>query len=219
MELVYKKKDDTTFTCWYRDFCDTLEVISLNDGEEYGPIIQLPKEVHKDWDNSDCEFTWDGETFKFKDFEALTVDELIEKVDAARAKALATGHRPWMSEHEALCTFLKYSDNIGVIAEVECFNTVIPEMGIGLKGSGSKIARVLMVPVEDRYKKTDWHYKIDLEPYGEEYKPLVGREHPYFSDFWSTVVNRPDIYRLVNLEKYLVQENPILFELTGKIHK
>lgn len=219
MELTYKKKDGSALTCWYRDFCDTLEVLGLNDGEEFGPFIHLPVEVHKDWDNLDCEFEWDGEIFQFKNFEALSVDALIQKIETARSEASRTGSRPWVNSDEALLTFFKYSTDIGIVAKVECFSTVVPYLGFGLKGTGSKIARVLMVPTEDRYKKLDWHYKIDLKAYDEEkYGTYIGREHLYFSDLWSIIVERPDIYELVNLNTYLNEPNPVLFELTGETH-
>lgn len=218
MKLIYKKKDGSTFTCWYNSFCNTLEVMKDYSDESNNPVIQLPEE-NKGWDKFDCRFEYEGETFNFKDFQASTVEELVEHVHQVQKESTDTGCRPWISEDEALCTFLKYSDKVGILAKVECFCIAVPGLGFGLKGSGSKIARALLVPCEDRYSKSEWSYKIDLKSYDEDkYRDLIGREHLYFSDLWSMIVKNPDIYCLVNLETYLSQEDPIIFEYTDEVH-
>ena len=125
---------------------------------------------------------------------------------------------PWVSEDEALATFIKYTDKIGILMPMECYTTVSPLFGIALKGTGSKIANSLMVPFEDRYQKINWSYKIDLKAYDESrYGQYIGREHPYFSDFWSSIVSGR--YKLVNLDEYTKNPDNVMFELTGEVVK
>ena len=82
--------------------------------------------------------------------------------------------------------------------DVETFDTVIPGLGFGIK-SGKDRVSMLMVPAEQKYKKNDWHYKIEFTPAKEEDRPFVGYESFYFCDFCSMLTSGRA--RLVNMEK------------------
>ena len=112
--------------------------------------------------------------------------------------AVAKKNRWLVSEHSLLATFLKETEKIGVIMDVEPFDTVVPGLGFGIK-SGNKRVPMLMVPVEHDYKKAEWHYKIEFTPAKEENRSIVGYESFYFWDFCSMLCSGHA--RLVNLEK------------------
>ena len=186
----YTLKNGRTIRCWYNDLGYFTVYTDDNSGkEEYT--------LEFDFHDEDPTVVYYGETIHINEFNYMPLEELIEKVE----EGIRINDR-WVARHEdALATLMKESDRIGFVMEVECFNTIIPGLGIGLKGSGSPKVECLMVPFEDRWNKKDWHYKVELRPDNENLRPMVGRETLYFSDLWDSVTRGVWI-KLVDREKW-----------------
>lgn len=184
----YKTESGKLIRCWYNDL-GGIDVYDDN-GKEV---------AHFNFDSEDPDptFTYNGETFHIHDFYFTPLDELIKKVNDSVEKKDRWG----VYQEEALPTLMKEADKVGFVMEVNLMDTIIPSMGIGIKSSNGPRATVLMVPFEDRWKKEDWHYKVEMRAENEQIRPIVGRETMYFSDLWSTIMMGKWI-KLVNREEY-----------------
>ena len=161
-------------------------------------LDEKTSEVLEEWEidpkDKDATFCINGETIRVEDYIFETIDTMIERLEEAVTKK----DRWLVSEEALLATFLKDTDKLGVVMDVETFDTVIPGLGFGIK-SGKDRVPMLMIPTERRYKKHDWHYKIEFTPAKEEHRPFVGYESFYFCDFCSMLTSGHA--RLVNLEE------------------
>lgn len=137
-----------------------------------------------------------GEKINVEEYDHMPLEELLDKVEECQRK----DDRWAIRQDDALATIMKESDRIGFVMEVNCFDTIVPGLGFGFKSDRIKM-EALMIPFEDRWKKNDWHYKIELMAEEEEVRPLVGRETMYFSDLWSSVMTGKWI-RIVDRNKY-----------------
>ena len=185
MTRYYRTKSGV-ITTWY----NSLGILQRLD-EKTG---EIQEELAIDPEDKDATFCINGETIRVEDFIFDPIDKMIERVEEAVAKK----DRWLVSEEALLATFLKETDKIGVVMDVETFDTVIPGLGFGIK-SGKDRVPMLMVPAEQKYKKNNWHYKIEFTPAKEENQPFVGYEAFYFCDFCSMLTSGRA--RLVNLEK------------------
>ena len=188
MKRYYKLSSGEVIPTWYNDI--GILTIMTNEG--------MDKETLEfDHRSNDPTVDYHGEIIHLNNFEFTPLDKLIEKVE----KSVAANDRWGVMSEEALATIMQESENIGFVMDVECFDTLIPCMGIGMK-SNDKTIKCLMVPFEDQWKKDDWHYKIELRPYEEALRPLVGRETMYFSDFWSMVMCDKRFIQVVDLRTF-----------------
>lgn len=196
MVRKYKLKSGNILRCWYCDFGSLVgqgELVVLDskgNEKEYYTFNSL---------SGDPTINYHGEVIHVNSFEYYTVDELIDRV-AKKRNATTDSDRYFNLEEELLNTLLRDTENVGLVGEVECFNTIIPKLGIGFKGSCSDKVKVLLVPFEHRYKKGEWHYKVEFRPEDESLMGLTGTTEWYLSDLISLIALGN--YELVNVKKY-----------------
>ena len=181
MRGIYTLKDGNRIAAYlWSEFLDG----EFYRGETDVVPIKKDKFLHDGKDRKvkveeDGSFMWGSEKIYLKDFEADTVPVMAQRIK----KAVEENDRWQVSEDEILATFLKYADDVIILADMPRFTTIIPMVGIGL--TGDETMRVACVLSEDRYKKSSWHYKITLTPNDLQDKAMVASEHLYFGDFCS----------------------------------
>lgn len=193
MRREYTLKSGKVIHCWYNRFAG---VICIQD--DNGNEIEAIKVNTED---ENATFEYEGEVIHVDDYNYMTVRELLTK---CRERAIADGKDPsdmnYLRENELLCTILKDTEHFGIVSDVECYNTIIPGLGIAFKGSGSTHLKVLTIPFERRYKKDDWHYKVELKPANDDIAQLTGSECYYFSDLVGSI--RCGHMKLVDIEDF-----------------
>lgn len=131
----------------------------------YKHIIPLYK------DDNGLYFKWDKEVFYLNDFIADTYEGLLMRLDKGED----------VSEDEMIATFLKHSDEVRVMVNLPTFEFAIPSIGLGI--TGDRTLEVLCVLTENRYKKSQWAYKLEITPMNEDYKRVVPARNYYSCDF------------------------------------
>lgn len=147
---------------------------------------------------------WNKEHIYLKDFDFMSIDQLIHKIDVA----VKTNKHWILHEDDILASLFINSDKIGFIDELSCFETIIPQIGIGI--TGSKKQEVLCKLSERLYAKDRWKYKITLVPEDEKLLGVVADRTYYFSDFCNLIM-RGNI-RVVNLDTYKDEIEPVIVE-------
>lgn len=152
----------------------------------------------------------DEECVYLKDFEYFPIDMLIQYMSSCKLEGR------YISEDIILATFMKDSENIGVLCDCPMFDAIIPEMGIGLTGDTYK--QILCVPTESRRSKNSWGYKITFEPEINGLKKFFASRDYYFSDFCKMLEDGSCV--LVNKENYKTQQalNQIMTKDDKKKH-
>ena len=138
-------------------------------------------------------FEYAGETFEVNNFMFTPLPEIIKRVN----EAVENNDRWAVRESEALATFMKESDKIGIIMNVNPFDLVIPGFGFGIKSRSSNRIQTIMVPFECMYTKDEWSYKIELHALDENIRAAVGTERFYFCDLLSGIMSGH--YKLVDI--------------------
>lgn len=189
MNRRYTLKSGEVIDCWYNDL-GSIEVYTDK---------RRSNGVRFDFDSQETDptFEWHGETVHINDFDYQPVDTLLERIQ----HGIDTKNYWEVSQEEALATIMKDTDNVGFVMDIDCFDTIIPGLGFAFKSNHGGKIRALLIPFEDRYKKKDWHYKIELHAENEKVRELTGRECTYFSDIWDAV-RRGQWITLVNRHKY-----------------
>ena len=118
---------------------------------------------------------WDGEEVYLCDYKYMPVEELCI--------ALENHNENYVFNDTVLATFLKDTENVGIVIPMKAYDTVIPQLGFGIVGE--REYEVLCVPTEHRYEKERWHYKITLECECEELRKFIPSKSYYFNDFVS----------------------------------
>ena len=196
MRLSYVRKDGSELKTYYWGY-NQLEI------EEHESSFEshLNPRVEVDFYNPDSTFVYDGDTFRFWDYQSLTVKELVDKVDSGiKELGSSNNYRVWISDDIALQTILKYHKHLGFVIETE-IPSKIPSIGLSFITSYSHKYTSLFVPFDGRYTRDGWHYKISLRPYSDEVLETVGTKDIYFSDFWSMVCQ--GIYKMVDLDSFI----------------
>ena len=203
MQRYYTLKSGETLKCWYND----LGWVTIMDDQG------MDKETLEfDRRSPDPTVEYNGETIHINNFDYTPIDEMVELVN----KAKEANDRWQVPKEKILATFMKESDKIGVVMDVEAYDTISTVLGIGFKGSRKNMLRCLMVPFEDRWKKSDWGYKIELRPESEAIAQFTGRETFYFDDLISMIFCERVNFELVNREKYR-ESHPIEIEENQKV--
>ncbi len=137
----------------------------------------------------------------FKDYEYMSVDQLIEFIDSTDEK--------WkIFDEYILATFLKDTENIGLVYKLKEFDLIASSLlGIGVTGSNSKEIECLCVPTEREYKKNEWTYKITIEAEDENLRKYYAGETYYFCDFVSHI--KDGIIKIVNKNNYKLSQNTL----------
>ena len=152
--------------------------------------------------NGELFFEYKNEKILFKNFDYMTIDQLIENLSLDESK-----YR--INNDDILATFLKDTDNIGLICELAEYDTFFAFVfGIRMTDQqhGEKI-ECLCIPTEKEYKKDEWKYKITIEAEDEELRNYCAEETYYFSDFVSHII-RGNI-KLVNRNNYKLTNNTL----------
>lgn len=127
------------------------------------------------------------------DYKYDTVDELATKIEDYKSKKDVFP----INNDQVLATLMKDTQNIGIIFDLYTYDIITP---FGISFTGSKTVPVLCTLADERYKKSDWGYKITLKPAYSEFEHIVAKRDLYFSDFCSLLCSG-DV-KIVNLHKY-----------------
>lgn len=144
------------------------------------------KEAHKKLfkDDHGIYIVWDRQKVYLNDFDAPSVDELVAKIQ----NAINNDNRWPFSSDEIWATFMKHSDEIGIIADIAVYDMIVPGLGIAFTGSNS--IETLCVPMfDDRYGKNELDYKIQFKCAIPSMEGIVSKETMYFSDFCSMILS------------------------------
>lgn len=166
---------------------------------------EIKKPVFKDKMGIFIEFN--GEKVYLKDYEYMPIDMLIKYMASCKLE------NRYVSEDIIWATFMRDTENIGVLCDCPMFEAIIPEMGIGMTGDNYK--QILCVPTESRRKKSSWGYKITLEPDIQGLKRFFATRDFYFSDFCSMLKSGDCI--LVNKDDYKTAQ--ALKQIMGECEK
>lgn len=152
------------------------------------------------WDNNEVYIIWNRKRIYLNQFDYDTVDIMSEKIDN-----YINNNGKYISDDEICATFLKDTDNLGLIVELPIYESAI--LPLGIKFTGNTTHKVLCVPTEKQYKKNNWYYKFTVECENTKYRDLFPSHHFYFSDFCSLLksghvkmVNR-DAFKKIMLQK------------------
>lgn len=181
----------------------------LLEGETYRKYIEIRKKnkdgkwsskesklpVRKDKETGGVFFNYNGEKLYCNNFNFMTVDQLIEKVN----EGLESNDRWHVRDDEILATFLKDTENLGFVTKLPVYDVIIPCMGLGL--TSDKKVDVMCVPrVDGRYPKNNWGYKITLEAENKELHESVASETYYMCDLCSSI--KSGYVKVVNRNAY-----------------
>lgn len=147
---------------------------------------------------------WNNEKVYLKLFNGYTTEELIKMVNICVKK-----EDPWILFNDDIyAAFIANNESLGFLVDMPMFETLIPQMGIGIVGS--KTTKVLCQLSEKQYKKDQWSYKVTMEPVEEKYRGVVPDKHFYFDDFCSLM--KKGQIEIVNKNTYnpesIVSESP-----------
>lgn len=186
MNTYYTLKNGTRLEVFmWDDFFDNdiwrgfAEVTQLFDGKIYGGKRgkECKKKLFKD--EKGIYIVWDSQKVYLNDFDFDTVEVMAKRI----SECVLKNDRWLVSDDEILATFMKDTDNVGIIMDMPAYDMICASLGFGIVGDNEQT--VLCVPTEKQYKKKDWHYKFTLECELEPLRQYVASRHFYFSDFCS----------------------------------
>jgi hypothetical protein len=195
MYAIYKLSDNSKVSAFL--WGDIMEIRKYTDAyqvDENGRTDQSTEtevEIHKDNDGN-LFFIWNNEKIYFDNFEYMPINELVNKIN----------NNEYVSVDDMLATFLKDTDNVGIVDYPSEYEMIIPGMGIGIVSGNRGKKPILCVPTEiDNYRKEDWHHKITITPENEELRRIYANETYYFLDLAGMLRSKKNI-QLVNKNEY-----------------
>lgn len=157
-------------------------------------------------------FVYDEEEIDLFSFEYTPIDKLIEKIEQyKRDTAENVDNSKYFTDNELTATFIKESEKIAIKMNVDILESYF---GI-IHFTNARFDHVCyMVPYEYRFKKDQWHYKIELKPAYEDYDKVVAKETYYASDLFQSIVGGH--FTLCNKEKLSEEELKLLEKVEDK---
>ena len=157
------------------------EVTQLFDNKIYGGKRgkECKKKLFKD-DNG-IYIVWDSQKVYLNDFDYDTVEVMVKRI----AECVEKNDRWLVSDDEILATFIKDTDNVGIVMDMPAYDMICASLGFGIVGDNEQT--VLCIPTERQYAKKDWHYKFTAECECESLRQVISSRHFYFSDFCSSL--------------------------------
>ena len=179
------------FSDMFEDTCireaDAVQLF-VNGKFKESPVIFYEVDAGGIW------FYKNGRKHYLRDFDCISVDKMIELIEKEREE----NSNCFMYSDELLAVMVRYCNDIGFVCNLPVFETVIPEMNIGI--TGERTEKVVCKLSEKRYKKGEWGYKITLEPADENLKGLISSREFYFDDFCRILVRGDaDLVKLVKI--------------------
>ncbi len=176
--------------------------VMQNDGKYNNRDISFPIKQDKE---GKFFFELGTEKKYIDDFDYMTVNELITRMKISDEKRPVTQEEIW-------ATFMKDTENVGMLLKVSPLDRFLLSFGIGLYSSNAdKDPVMLCVPTEKKHKKSNWSYKITFEVADEQLRDSYASKDFYFSDLVSLLYvegNKHDSYNyiceLVNKNEYLI---------------
>lgn len=182
----------------YREFIEVTPIYGDKRGRKCNKRLQK--------DEIGIYIIWNDNKIYLDQFNYMPLEVLISKINEGKEK----NDRWFVWDDDILATFLKETNKIGVVLDMQAYDMVCPQLGIGFVGE--REYSVLCVPTEKQYDKNSWHYKFTLECECEELRKYIPYRHFYFSDFCSLVksghvniVVKEDFKKNM-IEKYKEQE-------------
>ena len=157
-------------------------------------------------------FVYDDEEIDLFSFEYTPIDELIKNIEQyKRDVAENADNAKYITDNELTATFIKESEKIAIKMNVD-----ILECYFGIIHFTSAIFDHVcyMVPYEYRFKKDQWHYKIELKPAYEDYDKVVAKDTYYAADLFQSIISGH--FTLCNKEKLSEEELKLLEKVEDK---
>ena len=157
------------------------EVTQLFDGKIYGGKRgrECKKKLFKD--DKGIYIVWDSQKVYLNDFDYDTVEVMAKRI----TECVLKNDRWLVSDDEILATFIKDTDNVGIVMDMPAYDMICASLGFGIVGDN--VQTVLCVPTERQYAKKDWHYKFTAECECEVLRQMISSRHFYVSDFCSSL--------------------------------
>ena len=168
---------------------ETVEIFVWDDMLDSNPsflrtnekINGKPLKVLFDNESKKKYFIYKGEQKYFEDFEYPVYEDVVKNLSKYKYD-------------EILACLLKEADKICIIANTKRI-TELADL------CSSDEITTLMVPIEGRYNKSQWHYKIEFEPLFNSIKDFCANHTYYFTDFFSLLIE--GYIKLVNKEEII----------------
>ncbi len=136
-------------------------------------------------------FICEGERVYVSDYEALTIDELKEKL----------ANKEYVSFDLLMASLMKNADSVAFIEKRRIPDSIWPEFSIRSYCGPARYEKVLCIPTERRYSKEKWQFEIETKPLYEVELNIFGHEKYYGLDYYD---------RLVKNEVKLISRNELL---------
>lgn len=155
------------------------DVTPLYDNKIYGGHRgkECKKKLFKD--EKGVYIVWDKQKIYLNDFDY----EPVEVMSARIAECVEKKDRWLVSDDEILATFMKDTDNVGLIIDMPVYDIICAPLGFGITGDNEQT--VLCVPTERQYEKHRWEFKFTAECEREDLRAYIPSRHFYFCDFCS----------------------------------
>ena len=178
------------------------------DGKIYGGNRgkECKKKLFKD-DNG-IYIIWEDQKVYLNNFDYDTVDVMVNRI----AECVEKNDRWLVSDCEIFATFMKDTDNVGIIIDMPTYDMVFPSLSFGIVGNNEY--SVLCVPTEKQYAKNRWAYKFTVECENEELRKYIPSRNFYSSDFCSLL--KSGNIKIVNKDKFKEEMKKMLQEKTEK---
>ena len=181
--------------------------VMQNDGKYNSKDISFP--IKKDKEGKFF-FEFGTEKKSIDNFDYMSVNELITRMRVSDEKRPVTQEEIW-------ATFMKNTDNVGLLLKVSPLDKFALSFGIGLYSpNAEKDPIMLCVPTEKRYNKSNWSYKITFEVADEQLRDSYASKDFYFSDLVSLLYVKGNEHGDYNYTCELVNKNEYLRDLLIK---
>lgn len=144
---------------------------------KYGEDKSFFKTIYSD-ENGDRYFMYNKKRVYFKDYDRMSYDELMKRVEAGY----------WVTSDDILATFLNTPiEDIVIEMDVPLYSTI--SLSLGLAFTSGDTIRTICQPYLDKYKQNEWHYKMGFIPCNPELRKVCAARNYYFMDLAAMIRN------------------------------
>lgn len=162
--------------------------ISIYEIDNNQIINEIISDVYQE--NNCLFFNYENYKISVMDFDSLSVDELIEKINNNDSS---------ITDSVIYWTLIKDTENVAIIDKRQVPDSIIAGLLRSYSGENPRYEEVLCLPTAKHHQKSDWSYKIELMPISKEDKIIYGPNTMYFQAFCSFVKN--GFIKIVNKNK------------------
>ena len=172
------------------DFRKSADVTPIYNGKRGK---ECKKNLHKDSDG--LYIMWDKQKIYLNNFSYDTVSVMSKKI----AECIEKKDRWLVSDDEICATFMKDTENVGLIIDMPTYDIINKQLGFGIIGDNE--CTTLCVPTEKIYDKKEWFHKFTVECDCIKLREIIPSRNFYMSDFCSLL--KSGHVKLVNKNEYI----------------